>query len=165
VSARSRDAGYEAAGGTSRGRHGHLDPVTPARLRRVQRAVGQAQQALRVRGGVREYRRADAGGHRAVHAGQRDVRDRGAQLLGRLHGALGVRVGQQRDELLAADAPDEVARRSARRSASLTAQRTASPRSCPYVSLIDLNWSRSSTSAAIGASVRPDRAIMRLSVS
>lgn len=88
------------------GRRVHDDLVAPARLRAIQRVVGEFQRGL---DGVAAFRiagrHADARGHAAAHArvvADAEIEDAGADRLGDRDGAVRVDVGQHDDEFLAA---------------------------------------------------------------
>jgi len=88
--------------------------VAARRLRRVERAVGLPEQAGRVAAVLDQVGDADAHGDGPLDALHADRGDHVADPLGERQRFLGGRLGQQHEQLFAAEAPGEVARPQAR---------------------------------------------------
>ena len=91
------------------GSSGRLDAVTPGVLRGVERAVGRSEQQVGLAGIIGHHRDPERRGDAAIDTGYRERRYLRPELLGNVERAGAVGVGQQDGELLAAEAPDEVA--------------------------------------------------------
>ena len=86
------------------------------------------------------------------------VRRKPANGCGAIHGVVAAGVVEHDGEFLAAQPPDQIGRRRAWRGAiSAKICSTRSPTAWPKRSLIDLKWSRSISSTAVGCGHRPVR--------